>query len=216
RRRAGRGGAGGQRDRRSARHRAARHARRSAVAVLFLSHGHADPAFQGTGPHSPRRKAQPRHRSRRVERGRRAVPAPVRARGRPRHAAVAQPLPVHRHAPRALFRPHPRRISRHHRRTRRIAFSGWRGRALLRHGLPGSELFQHHQRQPVHRRSDAQAPGLYRDAARFGAQRDQPAPPFGPRRDAHAGRRRLCQRRLFRHLRWRPDDDRAHRPGEID
>src|SRR5690606_14489366 len=159
---------------------------------------------------------EPRHRSRGLERGRRAVPAPQRARRRARHAARAQPLPVHRHAPRAFRRPHPRRAARGARRARRLAVLGRGRRPLLRHDLPGSRLFQRHPRQPVHRRSDAQAPGLRGDAQRKRAQRDRRAASQRSGSDANARGRRVRLRRLHRHLRRRPDDDRAHRPGPLD
>ena len=67
----------------------------------------------------------------------------------------------------------------------------WDGVAgpVLRHELPGGRLLQRHQRQPVHRRPDAQAPGLRRHAQRQRAQRDRHC------RTPRAARRCGCSRR---------------------
>ena len=63
-------------------------------------------------------------------------------------AARAQPLSVHQAAPRPLRRPHARRASRGHGRSRQLALLGRDRRALLRHDLPRSRRVQRRPRHP--------------------------------------------------------------------
>jgi arginine N-succinyltransferase len=51
----------------------------------------------------------------------------------------------------------------------------------------GRRPVQRDQRPPVHRRPDAEAPDLHRDAVGVRPRRDRPAAPFWPRGDADAG-----------------------------
>ena len=148
-------------------------------------------------------------------RGGRAVPASGRARRRAGAVAGAKPLPVHPPASRALRRPHPGGAARHHRRGGRLALLGRAGGAVLRHELSGRGPVQRDPRAPVHRRPDAQASHLYGYAERDRARRDRPAAPDRPGGDADAGERGVRVRELCGHLRWRPDDDGADRPGPL-
>src|SRR3546814_10634443 len=126
-------------------------------------------------------------RPQRRERSRRAVPAPRGACRRAGAAARAVALSVHRAAPRALWRPHSGRTARGDRRGGRVALLG-RGRGqILWHEFSGSRPVQRRPRQPVHRRPDAQASGLCRDAARNRAQRHRRPAPQRTRGDADAG-----------------------------
>ena len=155
------------------RHQRHRSGGRPDRAFLQLPRRHAGPRVARARCLHGRADAVPRQRPHRPHRALLAVPRPGFPAGQERRAAGEEPAAVHRGIRTPL-------LTEDHRRAARTPDGGWQepvlgrpGPALLRDGIFDGRLPDRHRAEVVHRRIDAEAPGLREPAARRRARRDR-------------------------------------------
>ncbi len=187
------------------RHQRDRGGRGPPGALVQLSRRHARARVARARRLHGRADAVPRQRPHRPHRAVLAVPRPGIPARQERRAAREVPAAVHRRVRAALRAEDHLRTARPPRRGRQEPVLGRPRPALLRDGVLDGRLPDRHRPEVVHRRTDAEAPGLREPAAGGRARCDRRRPPghAAGARDAGAGRFPL--RGVRRHLRRRPD-----------